>query len=334
MNIVIPMAGRGTRMRPHTLNTPKPLIKIAGKTIVERLVEEIANVVDNDIDNIGFIIGDFGKEVENSLLNISQKFGAKGHIFYQEEALGTAHAVDCASEIIKGPVIVAFADTLFDADFNISNDTDAVIWVNKVKDPTQFGVVVCQENIVKNFVEKPKEFISDLAIIGIYYFKDGDKFNTYNKKLIQENRTVKGEYQLTDVLEDLKNDGVKFKPGTVKKWMDCGNVNATLETNKEILSLKTQTEELIDKTIVLENTIIIEPCYIAGNCKLTNSVIGPNVSVNENTELNNVVLNNSIIGSDSKLKNIVLNNSFVGSKAIVDSKMKNIDISDYSKICL
>jgi glucose-1-phosphate thymidylyltransferase len=172
MRIIVPMAGMGKRMRPHTLTTQKPLIPVAGKPIVQRLMEDIHKVCGQSIEEIAFIIGDFGAEAEQNLIKIAESLGAKGTIYHQQEALGTAHAIHCAKESLAGPVVVAFADTLFKADFILDQSKDGIIWVQQIEDPRQFGVVkVDANNIITDFIEKPQEFVSDLAIIGIYYFK-------------------------------------------------------------------------------------------------------------------------------------------------------------------
>src|SRR5690349_5014613 len=176
MNIIIPMAGLGKRLRPHTLSVPKPLLPVAGKPIVHRLVEDIAKICPDKIDTIGFIIHpSFGKEVENDLIAIAERLNAKGKIFYQESALGISHALLFAKELFTGKVIVAFADTLFKAEFKLDTTKDGIIWVQQVDEPSQFGVVRLNEkNEITEFVEKPSTFVSDLAIIGIYFFKDGE----------------------------------------------------------------------------------------------------------------------------------------------------------------
>ena len=236
MNLVIPMAGMGKRMRPHTLTVPKPLLPIAGKSIVQRLAENIDKATSEKLEEIAFVIGDFGKEVENNLLQIATDLGAKGKIFYQDEPLGTAHAILCAEECLHGKVIVGFADTLFKADFQIDSEEEGIIWVHKVDDPRQFGVVEVDESgyIVATH-EKPKEFISDLAIIGIYYAKDGEFLKSELKYLIDNDLKERGEYQLTNALENMKNKGTKFLPGKVSEWLDCGNKDATVYTNQRIL---------------------------------------------------------------------------------------------------
>ena len=166
------MAGRGSRLRPHTLITPKPLVCVSGKPIVQHLVEEIVSVCNEKVDEIAFIIGDFGKEVEESLCNIALKLGAKPKIYYQKEPLGTAHAILCAKNSLRGNCVVAFADTLFKAKFKLDKSKDGIIWVSKIDDPSSFGVVqLDSNNNISAFVEKPEKFVSDLAIIGIYYAK-------------------------------------------------------------------------------------------------------------------------------------------------------------------
>lgn len=236
MKIIVPMAGMGKRMRPHTLTVPKPLIHVAGKPIVQWLVEDITRVCREKVDEIAFIIGDFGKEVEQDLISIAEKLGAKGSIHYQDEPLGTAHAIMCAKDALKGKVIVAFADTLFRADFTIDEEKDGVIWVSRIEDPRMFGVVkVDDSGIITDFVEKPQTFVSDLAIIGIYFFKDGEYLRKELQYLLDNNVREKGEYQLTNALENMKQKGTRFVPGKVDEWLDCGNKDATVHTNQRVL---------------------------------------------------------------------------------------------------
>ena len=236
MKIIVPMAGRGSRLRPHTLTVPKPLVPIAGKPIVRRLVEDITRVCGQKVDEIAFIIGDFGAVVEAELLEIAKSLNAKGAIYHQDEALGTAHAILCAKEALEGPVVVAFADTLFRADFTLDTEKDGIIWVQKVEDPRAYGVIKMNENsVITDFVEKPQEFVSDLAIIGIYFFKDGLKLSAELQYLIDNNITEKGEFQLTNALENMKQKGTEFYPGKVDEWLDCGNPIAAIHANKRVL---------------------------------------------------------------------------------------------------
>lgn len=325
------MAGMGKRMRPHTLTTPKPLIPIAGKPMVQRIVEDIIKVCDEPVDEIAFVIGRFGKEAENNLVAIAEKLGAKGRIFYQDEPLGTAHAILCAKECLSGKVLVAFADTLFKADFKLDSSQEGIIWVQKVEDPKPFGVVKLDaDNVITDFIEKPQTFVSDLAIIGIYYFKDGDYLKSELQYLLDNDIKEKGEYQLTNALENMKAKGIRFTPGKVTEWLDCGNKDATVYTNQRILEFIKNT---LSKTgYTNSNSSVIEPCFIGKNVQLLNSTIGPYASIGDNCIVENSVVKNSIIQTNTKIKNAELSNSMIGSYAEFTGKSNDVSISDYSVI--
>lgn len=331
MNIIIPMAGMGKRMRPHTLTIPKPLIPIAGKPIVQRLVEDIAKVCGEKIEEIAFVIGDFGNETEERLLYIADKVGAKGRIFYQQEPLGTAHAILCARECLKNKVVVAFADTLFSAQFKMDISQEGIIWVHRVDDPSAFGVVKLNEQgEITDMVEKPKEFVSDLAIIGIYYFKDGANLEKELQYLIDNDIKEKGEYQLTNALVNMKNKGLVFKTGKVDEWLDCGNKDATVYTNQRILELVKDSENLQSQKIKNHQSVVIEPCYIGQDVELYNSVIGPHVSVGSGTIIRDSVVRNSIIQQHTLIQNAVIENSMIGNYAVYKGNAKQLSLGDYS----
>lgn len=332
MKIIVPMAGMGKRMRPHTLTVPKPLIPIAGKPIVQRLLEEITKVSGEEIDEIAYIIGDFGQEVETVLINIAESLGAKASIYYQKEALGTAHAIHCAAPSLKGNVVVAFADTLFKADFVLDSAADSVIWVQKVEDPSAFGVVkINKDNTITDFIEKPSEFVSDLAIIGIYYFKDGENLKSELQYLLDNDIRVGKEYQITDALENMKNKGLIFKPGEVKEWMDCGNKNATVHTNQRILEYHCD-DKLISESLNSTNSLIIPPCYIGANVKIENSIVGPHVSIGDNTIINNSLVRNSIIQCDSSVTNHHITNSMIGNFVELEGEVDEFSLGDFASL--
>ncbi len=332
MNIIIPMAGMGKRMRPHTLTIPKPLIPIAGKPIVQRLVEDIAEVCKDKINEVAFVIGDFGQEVELQLLAIAKSIGAEGRIYYQDEALGTAHAVMCATPSLYGEVIVAFADTLFKAEFDLDKSADGTIWVHKVANPSQFGVVKLDaENNISDFIEKPVEFISDLAIIGIYYFKDGENLLDEIQYLVDNNIKDKGEYQLTNALENMKNKGLKFRPGEVEEWLDCGNKDATVFTNQRILEIK-KSEFPIDHSLFNHGTKIIEPCFIDKDVVLENSTIGPHVSIGKGSVIKNSTISNSIVQKNCTIDHVSFTNSMIGNHVTINGDCKEFNIGDYSSL--
>jgi glucose-1-phosphate thymidylyltransferase len=332
MKIIIPMAGRGSRLRPHTLTVPKPLIPIAGKPIVHRLAEDITRLSDEKIDEIAFITGDFGKDVEDKLIEIAEKLGAKGSVYHQDQPLGTAHAIYQAAQSISGPVIIAFADTLFKADFKLDTSSDGVVWVKSVEDPSAFGVVELDNtNVINKFHEKPKEFISDLAIIGIYYFKDGDRLKKEISDLLKSDDNKEGgEFQLTTVLERLKSDGHKFTTGKVDEWMDCGNKKVTVETNTKVLGFEKEALKNAPASARIENSLIIDPCFIGENVVIENSKIGPFVSIGNKTEIRNSNISHSLIQEETKIDHGNLTNSMIGNNAEYIGVSRNISLGDYS----
>ena len=337
MKIIVPMAGIGSRLRPHTLTVPKPLTVIAGKPIVQRLVEDIASVVDEKIEEIAFIIGPakkgFPANTKNNLLEIAKELGAKGSVYVQEEALGTAHALFCAKDSLNGPCVVAYADTLFKADFKLDSNADGAIWVKQVEDPSAFGVVKLEDGFITDFVEKPKEFVSDLAIIGIYYFKDGDRVRDEIQYLIDNDLKENNEFQLTNVLETLKKDGAKFIPGTVNTWMDCGKKDPTVDTNKQVLDFEHKAgNNLVSKDVVLENSEIIEPCFIGKNVVLKNTKIGPYVSIGENSVVENATITNSLIQKNVLISNAKLDNAMIGNHAKYNGEYTSVSIGDYTEL--
>jgi glucose-1-phosphate thymidylyltransferase len=326
------MAGMGKRMRPHTLVTPKPLIEFAGKPMVHHIVEELANTCHEKIEEIAFIIGRFGAEAEKSLLQVAENLGAKGSIYYQDEPLGTAHAVLCAADSLKGKVIVGFADTLFKGSFELDETKDSVIWVQQVEDPRPFGVVkMNDQGLITDFVEKPQEFVSDLAIIGIYYFRDGENLRSELQYLIDNDLKEKGEYQITNALENMKSKGLKFVPGKVNEWLDCGNKNATVSTHARWLELNPKTNT-IGENNVQENSVVVQPCFIGKNVKISGSVIGPHVSIGDGTEIRNSVVTNSIVQKNTRIQNSVIGNSMIGSSVDIHLKKLEYSLGDFSTL--
>lgn len=334
MKIIVPMAGIGSRLRPHTLTIPKPLTIIAGKPIVQRLVEDISKVLNQKIEEIAFIIGPtFPKDTEEKLLAIAADLNAKGIVNIQHEALGTAHAIHCAKDSLSGPCVVAFADTLFKADFTLDAKADGAIWVKKVANPNAYGVIKLKNGIITDFIEKPEEFISDLAIIGIYYFKNAEKLKNEIQYLLDNDIKEKGEFQLTNALENLKQKGHDFVPGQVDEWMDCGNKEITVETNGRVLQFAYQEgQDLVSSTVVLENSQIIQPCYIGENVKLINSKVGPNVSIGTNCVVEDSTISDSLIQTNTLIKNAKLKDAMIGSHAEYNGNFTSISIGDYSKL--
>lgn len=334
MKVIVPMAGRGSRLRPHTLTIPKPLVPVGGKPIVHRLVEDIAAVCTEKIEEIAFVIGDFGDEVEKELIEVAASLGAKGSIHYQDKPLGTAHAVLCAKEKLDGPVVVAFADTLFKADFKIDANVDGILWVKQIEDPSAFGVVKMNDNgEIIDFVEKPKEFVSDLAMIGIYYFKDGAALRRELEYLIDNDIIKGGEYQLPDGLRRLTEAGYKFKPGEVNEWLDCGNKEVTVHTNQRVLEYDLERGlDTIHASLTKTNSVIIPPCFIGENVTISNSVVGPHVSIGAGSSIESSVIVNSNIQENTEIKQANIKNSMIGSNASYIGLARDLSLGDYSTI--
>ena len=333
MRIIVPMAGMGKRMRPHTLTVPKPLVSVVGKPIVEHLVNDIAALADGKIEEVAFIIGRFGKAVEEQLKVVADHIGAKCSIYYQDEALGTAHAIYMAQQSLEGPCVVAFADTLFHADFKLDVDADGIIWTSYVDDPRAFGVVnMDDEGFITEFEEKPEVPRSNEAIIGIYYFREAEVLRSEIKYLLDNKIMGKGEYQITDALENMRAKGLKFKSQSVSEWMDCGNFKVTVETNGRYLELIKDRPNLIASDLKQENSVVIEPCFIGEGVVLKNAIIGPRVSIGANTHITNSVIGDSIVQSNTQVDGLVAANSLIGHHAKINKKPEQLSLGDYNEL--
>lgn len=331
MKIIIPMAGNGSRLRPHTLTIPKPFIPIAGKPIVERLLNEIIDLLKEiQIQEICFIIRTGDQEGQKSLVEIGKKLKIKICFFFQEQPLGTAHALFCAKKAFSGPIIIAFADTLFKTKFNLNFNSQGAIWIKKVKDPSAFGVAKLDENkYIKELKEKPTSFFSDLALIGIYYFKEGQNLKN-ELELLDFKPDKKQEYQLTVVLEKLINKGIKLSSVEVDEWMDCGNKTATLSANHRILEFEYGTKNFIHPKAKIIDSLIVSPCFIGENASIENSKVGPFVSVGQHTKIQNSNISHSLIQDHTLIAQSNLSNSMIGNHATCIDLSKEISLGDYS----
>jgi glucose-1-phosphate thymidylyltransferase len=238
----------------------------------------------------------------------------------------------CAKESLSGPAVIAYADTLIRADFDLDQHADSVIWVKKVDQPEAFGVVNLNEaNQIIELVEKPKEFVSDLAVIGIYFFKDVAVLKNELQYVLDNNIINGGEYQINDGIKQMMAKGMVFVPGEVAEWMDCGNKDVTVETNSRMLGfLHNDGEHLVDYDVKLENSTIIPPCYIGKDVVLINATVGPNVSLGKGCHVSNSSIKNSLIQTHSHIKNANLDNAMIGSHASFDGNFISISIGDYS----
>lgn len=330
MKLIIPMAGKGTRLRPHTHTTPKPLLSVAGTMIIERIIQTFARTLERDIDEIIFILGDFGDEVKKDLIEMSNRHNAEALFRRQDQAMGTAHAVYCAADRLEGEIIIVFADTLFDTSEIVSVEgADSVIWLKQVEDPSRFGVAVYEGDTITDFVEKPSEPISNLAIIGVYYFKEGRDLKREIEYLLENNVTGYGnEYQLTDALDRLLKCGKKFKIATVDEWLDCGTIPSWLETTKIIL----KKEQHHYDTSYYSNTEIIPPVFIGKNVSIKNSKIGPFASISAETRIADSEIRDSIILENAEIEHSELSEATIGNFAKVKNFKGSAHLGDHSTI--
>ncbi|WP_185857984.1 sugar phosphate nucleotidyltransferase [Blattabacterium cuenoti] len=337
MKIIIPMAGKGSRLLPHTLNTPKPMISIAGKTILRRLVESLYKLIQVfSIQEIVFIIGNFGKQIEKQLIKLSHDMSVNPIIYYQIIPLGTADALLQAKNSLTGePIIVAFSDSLFyhnSFDKEITHKEDNIIWTKKVKHPHLFGIVKCNSSgIITHFIEKPNNYISNLAIVGIYYFKNSLLLKKELQSIFDHNIKNEQEYQLTSALESMRRKGERFTSKQVKEWMDFGNHKRTIYSNSRILSIESKNSKLIHKKVIIKNSLIIKPCSIEKDTTIENSIIGPYVSIGKHTTVKNSNIKKSIIQNYTKIQYANLNRSIIGNHSLyIGEKAKEVSLSDYS----
>ncbi len=333
MNLIIPMAGRGERMRPHTLTTPKPLIAIAGKPIVAQLLEEIQVACSTPIDTIGFVTSGLEPANQTQLAQLAQTMGAKSQFYLQRDAQGTAHAVLQAAALLQGPVIVAFSDTIFKGLLTLPKAPQNMIWVKKVKDPSTFGVVKLDDlGMVTAFVERPPDFVSDLAIIGVYYFREGKYLRQALENLVSQNICKDGEYQLTTALEIMRKKGEQFATQEVDEWLDCGTKEAILRTNQRFLSLLQDNKELRASSAQLHNSVLISPVYLGEKAMIENTVLGPYVSVGSYSRISDARIQNSIVQTNSTIEHINMKNSIVGNYVYLSDKITTANIGDYTTV--
>ena len=330
MKLVIPMAGRGTRVRPHSHVTPKPLIAVRGESMVARIVDTFARVLPDPITEGVFILGpDFGENIRDQLREICARRDMKATFAVQDVALGTGHAVYAAEKHLSGSGVVVFADTLFDMDpVSDLSGADVIAWVKIVDDPSRFGVAVRDGDRVIRFVEKPQELISNEALIGIYYVADLGRLRRILSDLIEQDRkSYRGEYELTDAFDDMLQQQMVFKTSTVSEWLDCGTIEALKETTWRILEKEADGVE----GEVLECTII-PPVYVGPGARIEKSVIGPHVSVEAGAIVTESVLSQTIVFADATVDRCVLDNSVVGRHAEVRGQAASANVGDHSVV--
>ncbi len=322
MRAVIPVAGVGTRLRPHTYALPKVLLNVAGKPILAHILDAL---VEHNIKNVTIITGYMGELVEEF---INKRYSQLNIDFVaQKERLGLGHAIWSGKNTYKDnePLMIILGDTVFDVNLDIAfNSKQNAIGVKEVKDPRRFGVVTLNnDKLITKFVEKPQEPISNLAIVGMYYIQTPQKLMNSLDQLITKNIRTKGEFQLTDALQIMLENGEDFTTFNVDGWYDCGKPETLLSTNRFLLE-KYPTQNK------LKNTVIIPPCFISDEAIVENSVIGPYTSIADGAIVKNSIIKDSIISYEAKVSQVLLTESIIGNEAEVSGKYNKFNVGNSS----
>ena len=339
MKVIIPLAGFGTRLRPHTYTKPKPLVNVAGKPVLGHILDKLKDL---DIEEIIFIVGYLGDQIE-AYVKATYDFPAR--YIEQKELLGQAHAISLAKDYVKEPVLIIFVDTIFEAELKALAEltSDGAIYVKEVENPRRFGVVTLKDRFITSFVEKPEKYISNLAVIGVYYIKDAEMLFECIDELIEKNIQIKGEYYLANALQLMVDRGTRFNAPTVDVWEDCGTADSLLQTNRYLL------RKGVSNGQEANNSIVIPPVYIAESAKVTNSIVGPYVyigpnstlkdsivgpyvSLAEDSQVTNSIVKDSIINEGSVIEEAMLSSSLIGQNARVRGTFERLNVGDSSEI--
>lgn len=324
MQVIIPMAGKGTRLRPHTHTRAKPLVHVAGKTVLAHILDELEKL---KVTEVIFIIGYLGDQIKDY---VEKNYNFKTTFVVQKELRGQAHAIKLAEPYIKEDVIIWFVDTLSDPDIKKLKKTkaDGVIYVKEHEDPERFGIVFPDKNgFIEKIVEKPKNPQSNLANIGLFYIKDYKAMFSAIDYLIEHDMQLKGEFYLVDAFNIMIERGSKLKAEKVSFWEDCGQPETLLATNRFMLKrMRTK------KFKGLKNSMVIKPVFIDEGAEIENSIIGPYVSIAKNAKIKNSVIKNSIVGENSKVIDAQIKESLIGAYAHVQGVYKRLNVGDDSQI--
>lgn len=321
MKVVVPVAGVGTRLRPHTYSQPKPLLHVAGRPIIDHILEPVVRL---NPEEVVFVIGFMGDQIEEY---IRRHYSFQSRFVTQDHLLGLGYALNLALEqITGGSLLIVLGDTIVDADLRAFVAAGQnVLGLRQVEDPSRFGIAEIKDGRIVGLVEKPDKPKSNLAVIGLYYFKDGAPLKSALAQHVKSGKTTRGEVQFTDALELMIRNGTSFVPYEVQNWYDCGKKETLLETNRHLLDgMKTAPAG--------DRCVINPPVHIAPTARVVNSVLGPYVSVSEGASISNAVIRNSIVGESATIESVILEDSLVGSRTVVRGERRILNVGDSSEI--
>ncbi|MGA7672611.1 MAG: sugar phosphate nucleotidyltransferase [Nitrolancea sp.] len=323
VNVIIPVAGLGTRLRPQTWSKPKPLVSVAGKPVLGHVLDRLTVL---DLNKVVFVTGYLGDQIQEYVEN-TYDFDAA--FVQQKEQLGQSHAVIMAREEVSGPTVILFPDMLFEADLTqlATLDADGAIFSKEVDDPRRFGVIVSENGSIRELVEKPEEPVSNRAVVGIYYFKKIEQLFDAIDFQMEHNLQQGNEYYLAAALQHMIDEGVRLTPLSVQVWEDCGKPEALLSTNRFLLDKRSQSPDI-------PGSVIVPPVVIDPSARIKNSVIGPYASVGEGVSIQNSIVQDSIVDDGAQIETMLLRDSIVGRQALVRGDFMRMNVGDSSDIVL
>lgn len=326
--VVIPMAGLGTRLRPHTWSKPKPLVRLAGRSVLDFILELFSSLPDPENVEFIFIIGFLGEQVKEYM---AQNYpNLRTHYVTQEEMLGQSHAIYLTREYLGGPMIMTYADTIIQTDFGFLKDEscDAIAWVKPVPDPRRFGVAkLNDQGRVEHLVEKPTDMDNNLAVVGVYYFRDSLALVQAIEEQMRRGVTLKGEYFLADAINIMLERGATMRTENVDVWLDAGTPEAMLDTNRYLLEHGYDNSQ---ETARRSGLVVVPPVFVHPSAHVSNSVIGPNVSLGEDCEVQSSILRNSIIEGGAQVTDLLLEGSLLGRDVVVHGQATHLNLGDQS----
>ena len=322
MNIILPTAGLGTRLRPHTFSKPKPLVSVAGKPVLGHILDRLQGLA---LDKVVFIVGYLGEQIERY---VRAEYDLPVEFVVQQELKGQAHAVQLAKGLVTGPTLILFVDTLVEADLQKleTMDADGVLFVKEVDDPRRFGVVQLQNGRVKRLIEKPDSMDNKLAVVGLYYLRDIDELFAAIDELIERDIQTKGEFYLADALQVMIDRGAAMVAEQVEVWEDCGKPETVLQTNRYLL------DQGVTHVVPAQNSVIVPPVYINDGVTVENCVIGPYVSIGSDSVIRNSIIRDSIVNSGAEIDGATLEGSLIGDDARVTGDFRRLNVGDSSEV--